>query len=115
MCTRFAGSLLLVVLLGCSGQGGGADACRTIEHARCARQSECEGWSSDERVQCRLDRDAACRAGAIPLVRDAADADVDACAEAIAAAECDALADTFAIEGCEPLAPPPPDAGSSAR
>lgn len=112
MCTRFAGSALALALAACSGQGGGADACRTIEQARCARQSDCDDWSADERDQCRLDRDAACHAGAVPLVRDASDEDVQACADAIGAAECDALDDPFAIAGCEPLAPPPPaDAG----
>lgn len=102
---------LALALTACSGQGPGADACRTIEHARCDRQAACEDWSADTREDCRIDRDAACHAGAVPAVRDATRAEVDACAEALRGAECEALGDPFAVPGCEALAPDEPDAG----
>ena len=126
MSTRFAGSRVALVaslslvfavaggaaVVACSGVGGGAGACRTIERARCDRKAECEDWPSEDRDQCRLDGDAACHAGAIPAVRDASGAEVDDCADAIRAADCEALDDPFALPGCEPLAPPGGDAGT---
>lgn len=112
MSTRFAGSLCLLALTACSGEGGGADACRAIERARCERQAECEDWSDETLDDCRRDRDAVCRAGAAPAVRDASEAEVDACVTALGSAECEALDDPFTIPGCEPLAPDSADAGS---
>lgn len=95
----------MAALLGCSGKGPGAEACRTIEHARCDRQAECGDWSDDAREDCRVTRDAECHAGASPTVRDASDAEIDACADAIRGADCEALDDPFALSGCEALAP----------
>ena len=101
MSTRFAGSALVAwALSGCSGVGAGADACRTLEHARCARQAECDDWSDSRLEDCRVERDAACRAGAIATVRDAGRQDVDACADALGAAACEALADPATIPEC---------------
>lgn len=101
-------------MVACSGRGPGADHCETIEHAICDRRAECDDWSSEERENCRATRDAECHAGAIGPVRDAAKAEVDACAESIGQAECDALAEPFAIDGCEQFAGQPPDAGTDA-
>jgi hypothetical protein len=115
--TRSAGSrgaallALALALTACSGQGPGADSCRTIEHARCDRQAACEDWSKGTREDCRVERDAACHAGAVPAVRDAARTEVDACAQAIRGAECEAPGEPFALPGCEALAPDEPDAG----
>jgi hypothetical protein len=102
--------LATAILCACSGEGAGADACRTLEHARCDRQAACSDWSGDDRDECKLERDAACRAGAAERVRGASDDAVDACAAALREADCDALSDPFSIAGCEPFAA---DAGSS--
>jgi hypothetical protein len=102
------------LLVACSGRGPGADHCETIEHAICDRRAECEDWSSEERENCRATRDAECHAGAIGPVRDAAQAEIDACAEAIGQVECGALDDAFAPSECAPLrAEHPEDAGTA--
>ncbi len=114
MCTRYAGEVVLlaaVALSACSGAGEGADACRTIEHARCERQAACEESSESTRDECVRDRDARCKAGGSEAVRAMTGDEVEQCAAAIAAAECEALDAPESIEGCEGLKMGAPDGG----
>ncbi|MBI2893274.1 MAG: hypothetical protein HYY06_06955 [Deltaproteobacteria bacterium] len=118
MCTRYAGrtgsnlvAFAAAVLAACSGAGEGADSCRTIEHARCDRQAECEDWSESTRDECSRDRDARCKAGGTDAVRAMTGDEVERCAEAIGGAGCEALEAPESIDGCEGLTIGAPDGG----
>lgn len=106
MSTRSAGealALAALALVACSGAGDGADACRTIERARCESEALCDDWSERTRDQCIRDRDARCKAGGSDAVRAMSDEQIDQCEAAIRAANCEALAEPESIQGCEGL------------